>query len=1105
MVQKSRAIYSLPLLFFFTLRASAHVIRDTVIVTADYTDDSGRPVTNKGCYADNTSNRALTYTATPITDGINPDKLTPRMCAFACASAGFPLSGTEYSFECYCGSTILASLYLSSDLTTGCSMPCTGASTSACGGSSKLSVLSTNFTASMTIPSPSAAAVIGNYVDSLSRSVLDQGCWTDSLSSRLLTGVPAITAGFGPGSNTPKGCALACAENGFSISGTEYGNECFCGNSLPAVSFRLSPSAGSDSAGCNMLCSGSKSYYCGSGNKLNILSTTLTANTAIILQSTSAGAKYTGCYPQIAGPVITLTATSLTSLYTGKAVVAFCTSYCASFGYVTAALGQLSTGNACYCYASAPITQPLADSNCQGIACVVGVQESCGSAYNPGIAGNLVTYSTGTTLASPIATYTTAGGAIHNVLGCYADTQTSRALPVQITTIPAGSMTPAACMEACSLTGYSVSGLEWAQECYCGSIAPATTNLRASPASTACTMPCKGNSLQACGNGNQILIYTTSSTLTTSKPGTVSGYTDGNSQAVTYLGCYIDSLSRTLSLQITTISGALLTPQVCAAACSAAGQSLSGTENGNECWCGSPTAAAISSLLALDTDCKYLCPGNNKLYCGAGWRLSVYKTTLSASSATSKILAAHNDALGQLIQYVGCYVDNINSRTFPTQIMTIPNSQMSPDTCQAACNRRGLPYGGLEYGVECYCSANAPAVGQLTDGSCNMPCSGMATVSCGAGNRLSVYWTTFAANSAQLQGVVPSYTASSNVVSYLGCYQDNVANRSLPFKINSVAAASLTPQTCAAACFVAGYKFSGTEYASECFCSLSAPTNSLLQTDYSCIMPCSGNSLINCGAGNRVSVYRMRAVTSSIIVPLYIYPLAGAWDWLFTAITSNPSVTFRVIVNPNNGPGDSSPPNTDYVPALIRLRSYSNVKLLGYVYVNYANRPYANVTADILVYSQWPSQYSVGGIFFDETPSAVNTLGLNQLVYMSNSISYARSILSDGQSSYMMVNPGTIPDSAYYNIADSLCSFENSYANYNPATSATYASTVTSQQTCVIMYSGPSTAAAQNSLVDSLIKTKLIGHIFISDQNGYTVASNLFSNLASQFALDVTS
>lgn len=78
------------------------------------------------------------------------------------------------------------------------------------------------------------------------------GCYKDS-SSRVLSG--KVLPNIGDVSNTA--CVKYCASQGFSIAGTEYGGECFCGDSLAAASEKL------DESKCSMACKGDAGETCG--------------------------------------------------------------------------------------------------------------------------------------------------------------------------------------------------------------------------------------------------------------------------------------------------------------------------------------------------------------------------------------------------------------------------------------------------------------------------------------------------------------------------------------------------------------------------------------------------------------------------------------------------------------------------------------------------------------------------------------------------------------------------------------------------------------------------------------------------------------------------
>jgi len=84
------------------------------------------------------------------------------------------------------------------------------------------------------------------------------GCYKDS-SARTLTGETFVN--LGQVSST--GCVNHCASKGFSIAGTEYGGECFCGNSLTKIE-KLSEDK------CGMACKGAPNEKCGGSWALSV-------------------------------------------------------------------------------------------------------------------------------------------------------------------------------------------------------------------------------------------------------------------------------------------------------------------------------------------------------------------------------------------------------------------------------------------------------------------------------------------------------------------------------------------------------------------------------------------------------------------------------------------------------------------------------------------------------------------------------------------------------------------------------------------------------------------------------------------------------------------
>jgi hypothetical protein len=88
------------------------------------------------------------------------------------------------------------------------------------------------------------------------------GCWSDSSSDRVLSGIEFANVGQHSVTNTK--CIQYCAAKGYSVAGTEFGGQCFCGNQLASSSTELEDSE------CDMPCEGDSTQICGGGNALTV-------------------------------------------------------------------------------------------------------------------------------------------------------------------------------------------------------------------------------------------------------------------------------------------------------------------------------------------------------------------------------------------------------------------------------------------------------------------------------------------------------------------------------------------------------------------------------------------------------------------------------------------------------------------------------------------------------------------------------------------------------------------------------------------------------------------------------------------------------------------
>lgn len=172
-------------------------------------------------------------------------------------------------------------------------------------------------------PTPAVKPTVGGY--------LFVDCWTEGSGSRALTG-----AAFAYDEMTLESCMANCT--GFDYFGTEYGRECYCGNSLHSTS---SKAAAGD---CNMVCGGDPTEFCGAGNRLELYSTTATRTTS----STPAPTATLGVKPTVGDYVFVGCQTEATAsrALTGNTyaddsmTLESCATFCSGFTYFGTEYGR---------------------------------------------------------------------------------------------------------------------------------------------------------------------------------------------------------------------------------------------------------------------------------------------------------------------------------------------------------------------------------------------------------------------------------------------------------------------------------------------------------------------------------------------------------------------------------------------------------------------------------------------------------------------------------------------------------------------------------------------------------------------------------------------
>ncbi|KAL0946528.1 hypothetical protein HGRIS_012737 [Hohenbuehelia grisea] len=327
---------------------------DTPIISSSTTSPtvptpSSTSYTYLGCYLDPNNARVLNNGMTSSTSQ------TVASCMASCAARGFAYGGTEYSTECWCGSAIAqgASRVSESD----CSMPCSGKSSDVCGGGNRISLYQvgsgssgSSSTATSSSATPSSTPSGWSYVGCVAEGTTGS---RRALTDKSFTGRSDMTAGV---------CQSLCS--GYKYAATEYGNECYCGNTLTNNGATGNPI---DPSSCNSNCAGDSSQKCGGGWIMSLYTNGGSASTSW----TSAG-----CYIDGGSRMLRGLSTSNSAMTTEM-----CISTCTGAGYSIAATEY---GSECYCgnqiFKEGGAGVPTSSGDCS-MSCSGNSGQKCGSSW----------------------------------------------------------------------------------------------------------------------------------------------------------------------------------------------------------------------------------------------------------------------------------------------------------------------------------------------------------------------------------------------------------------------------------------------------------------------------------------------------------------------------------------------------------------------------------------------------------------------------------------------------------------------------------------------------------------------------------------------------
>ncbi|KAF7291129.1 hypothetical protein MIND_01256100 [Mycena indigotica] len=445
-----------------------------------------------GCFTDNTGARTLSGATTT-----DPSNMTVENCIAFCDAKAFIFAGLEFHQECYCDNFIENSAVNAS--LSDCTLACTGNAAESCGGAGRLNIF---WSGAEPPPPPSIPTSIGDWVS--------LGCYSDNVNGQGRTLVDAMNVDGGAAKVSLETCTAACFTAGMPYAGTEFADECYCGNTL-------SNGGGPEPlADCNMLCAGNSSEFCGGGNRLllfHFVGTNLPppppnnggggggagagGATAIAVDLPGSWA-YVGCFVDGAhGRVLDNELPDAANL-----TMESCVASCDALNFTIAA-GEFSVQ--CFCgdvLIQGAVAAPNADCN---MACSGNSTCVCG-------AGNrLSVYSTvpnGNITIIPVPTpQNTSLPDLWEYQGCLEEKPNGEGnvFPWQILLLANNSATN--CLSQCSAFGYTAGGMEIGNQCYCGDISDvAASGMTIRPESD-CNSVCSGDLAHLCGGPFRIQYY----------------------------------------------------------------------------------------------------------------------------------------------------------------------------------------------------------------------------------------------------------------------------------------------------------------------------------------------------------------------------------------------------------------------------------------------------------------------------------------------------------------------------------------------------------------------------------------------------------------------
>ncbi|KAJ4522451.1 hypothetical protein HRR83_003585 [Exophiala dermatitidis] len=326
------------------------------------------------------------------------------------------------------------------------------------------------------------------FTDLTSKGWSYTGCGTDNYYNRILTGANQANDQM-----TNENCVAFCESKGFSVAGTEYGRECYCGNSIPSSGAPVPGVVGN----CQMQCMGDNSEFCGGPSTLSLYQKCTGDSCTNAQFGVSSGSS------QVVAPSGSSSSSSPGTKTSAASAPAGSSAQGSSSGSATSTIVS----------AVAPGSESPTTLATVTTSKAAAISSTTSSEYQV-VPVNTVSPSTSSSSSSPSSPSSGLSSGTPSVsnsnwtyTGCFVDTVNPRTLP-QWSHVAGGKMTNDACVSFCDGRGFAVAGTENAGQCFCGSdadIAAATTL-----AEDKCNMVCtgaSGSNQEICGGSAALSVW----------------------------------------------------------------------------------------------------------------------------------------------------------------------------------------------------------------------------------------------------------------------------------------------------------------------------------------------------------------------------------------------------------------------------------------------------------------------------------------------------------------------------------------------------------------------------------------------------------------------